>query len=230
MRIADTEFFGNLTRTTEFVLLRHGESEGNTSGIFQGRKNYPLSAKGRKQAEQAGRALAGYPHTTIFCSPLARARETADLIAREAGLPTPYISDRLIELETGLFTGRSWNEVKEKDPVAWDRFHRESWEGVEGAEKASVLYERAMSAWELLRDAEFSGPPNQVRRIVAVSHAGFLQWLFRTTFGTHTWFPLVPCGNCRIYCLKAERMPSGALTTSWTAMNDTAEKLSPPRN
>ncbi len=126
MRIANTEFFGNLTRTTEFVLLRHGESEGNTSGIFQGRKDYPLSAKGRKQAEQAGRALAGYPHTTILSSPLARARETAELIAREACLPDPSISDRLIELETGMFTGRSWYEIKEKDPEAWDRFHHES--------------------------------------------------------------------------------------------------------
>jgi broad specificity phosphatase PhoE len=152
------------------------------------------------------------------------------LIAREACLPDPSISDRLIELETGMFTGRSWYEIKEKDPEAWDRFHHESWEGVEGAEKSSMLYERAMSTWELLRDAECTGTPANVRRIIAVSHAGFLQWLFRTTFGTQTWFPLVSCGNCRIYCLKAERMPSGALTTTWTAMNDNAEKLSAPRN
>ncbi len=230
MRSADTDFFESLTQTTEFLLLRHGESEGNTAGIFQGRKNYPLSAKGRKQAEQAGKALAGNPNTVLFCSPLARARETAELIAKEAHLGNPITSDRLIELETGNFTGRSWHEIKENDPDAWDRFHHESWEGVEGAEKSKVLYERAMSAWELLRDAEISGSHDGVRRVIAVSHAGFLQWLFRTTFGTQTWFPLVSCGNCRVYCLKVERMPSGALTTTWTAMNDTAERLTPPRN
>jgi broad specificity phosphatase PhoE len=241
--IADGRFFHELTAATEFVLLRHGESEGNKAGIFQGRKEYPLSAEGRAQALSRGRLLSR-PHpfaaaaeTLVFCSPLGRARETADLIAREAGFSAPEVMDELIELDTGVWTGKSWEEVRREDPVFWNKFRSESWAALDSAESCGALYARAMSAWGLLRDRAVgrevprtaSGQTGAQRtdsqrivprRIVAVSHGGFLQWLIRSTFGCRTWFPLVPVHNCGASVLKVEPAGPESAYIAWDSLDE----------
>lgn len=213
----DGAFFSALPRQTRFSLIRHGRSEGNAAGIFQGRKEYPLSDIGRDQAAAAGRALAARQDAVMLCSPLARARETAEIAARMAGLKPPSVREELTELDTGSFTGRSWDEIRENNGDEWLRFRSRSWEGVADAEREAVLYERALRAWTMLRNTamETASP-----HIVAVTHGGFLQWLVRSTFGCRTWFPLLPIENCCVYRLRVDPVSPETAAVFWESMGE----------
>ncbi|MEW6636961.1 MAG: histidine phosphatase family protein, partial [Actinomycetota bacterium] len=74
-----------MSGTLEIILVRHGQSTANASGVWQGQMEFPLSDEGRHQARLAGRALAEKRLDAIYSSPLSRAFETAEIIAREAG-------------------------------------------------------------------------------------------------------------------------------------------------
>ena len=213
----DGAFFAPLKKQTHFLLIRHGKSEGNAAGIFQGRKEYPLSDIGRQQAAAVGRTLASCSDSVVLCSPLSRARETAEIAARMAGLLPPSVRDELIELDTGSFTGRSWNEIREANGPEWISFRSRSWEGVVGAEREAELYARAVSAWSVMRDTALETGASCV---VAVTHGGFLQWLIRATFGSRTWFPLVPIENCCVYRLRTDPVTEAAAAVFWETMDE----------
>src|SRR4028118_1907949 len=68
----------------ELLLIRHGQSTANASGVWQGQLDFPLSEEGRRQAAGAGHALKGATISGVYASPLSRAFETAEIIAREA--------------------------------------------------------------------------------------------------------------------------------------------------
>lgn len=222
-------FFAGLPVTTRFVLARHGESEGNAAGIFQGRAEYALSELGRAQAAALGRSLAKYRPARVYCSPLGRARETAEIAARAAGLSAPVAVPVLTELETGAFTSQPWDGVKHRDADAWLAFRTRSWEGVAGAERSADLYRRAEEAWATLRDAaaeaieagelvEDGGKRSAA--VIAVTHGGFLQWLVRVTFGAQSWFPLLPIENCCTYALRVEPVSETASALFWESMGE----------
>ncbi len=63
-----------------FHFLRHGQTDWNAGGLLQGRTDVPLNATGRTQADEAAILLAETPITTICCSPLGRARQTAEIV------------------------------------------------------------------------------------------------------------------------------------------------------
>ena len=70
-----------------FLFLRHGETAHNRAGIIAGSTDVPLNASGLAQAKAAAEQLAGVPIAAIWCSPLIRARATADIVAERLGLP-----------------------------------------------------------------------------------------------------------------------------------------------
>lgn len=221
--VADGEFFSSLPAAVDFVLVRHGESDGNAAGIFQGRQDYPLSALGRDQAAARGTSLVkliGERGAVVFCSPLSRAQESARIIARTAGVGEPRVEEALIELDTGSWTGRSWTEIQETETEAWRRFHSESWAAISDAESPEALYGRAMQAWAILRDAAAT---EGVGTVIAVSHGGFLQWLIRTTFGCRSWFPLVPTHNCAVSRLRVEPAGTERAYISWKVLDEKVE-------
>jgi broad specificity phosphatase PhoE len=91
-----------MSDTTIVHLLRHGQVE-NPSGVIYGRlPGYHLSAEGRLMASAAADFFSGRPVVSLFCSPLERARETAQPIAERLGLDV-VTDDRLIE---------SWNHFE----------------------------------------------------------------------------------------------------------------------
>lgn len=225
--IVDGAFFSALQTQTRFILTRHGESEGNAAGIFQGRAEYPLTERGRRQAVALGRALSVHASAKVFCSPLSRAQETARIAAESAGFSPPTPLETLTELETGTFTGNPWSAMQQSDPEAWKRFRRHSWEGVVGAERAEHLYERAVDAWRVLRDAALGVGAAEGRPlcVVAVTHGGFLQWLIRATFGHRSWFPLVPIENCCEYRLRVEPVAADHANLFWEEMGKKIEAV-----
>jgi broad specificity phosphatase PhoE len=72
--------------TLQLYLLRHGETEWNQMGIFQGSTDIPLSDTGRQQAAALAASLRDLPLSAVYASPLQRARETAQIVAACHGL------------------------------------------------------------------------------------------------------------------------------------------------
>ena len=86
-------------------IVRHGETEWNAINKVLGRAtDLPLNEKGMKQAEEAARQLKDLVPDVFICSPLLRARQTADAIAKEIGMQYE-IDDRLTEQDFGRFEG-----------------------------------------------------------------------------------------------------------------------------
>ncbi len=104
-------------------LVRHGETDWNKLKRFQSRSEVPLNARGEAQAaairdELRGRG-AGF--LAAYCSPLGRAKRTAEIIL--AGTATPLlIEEGLIELEFGEFEGRLESELREELGEEFDRW------------------------------------------------------------------------------------------------------------
>lgn len=188
----------------DFWFMRHGQSGGNVKGVPQGRADHPLTDLGRSQAREAGAWLRGLGIDLVLTSPLSRARETAQIVAEEAGAGAAVAVPELTEIDTGVFTDLPWKDIPGRLADSYRRFQLEGWEGVEGAERAAVLAARAEAAWDVLFRHYAAGR----RGILTVSHAGFLQWLVRATFGYGSWMPLI-CfsGNCGVSRLSVENEP-----------------------
>ena len=105
-----------MTEATRIILMRHGETGWNQNERFRGRVDIPLDEVGVKQAAAAAAALRGqYPLTAIYSSPLARARQTADIVAAEYGLRVTDLPD-LTDLDFGDWEGLAVQEVAERYP------------------------------------------------------------------------------------------------------------------
>ncbi|MDR0583455.1 MAG: histidine phosphatase family protein [Treponema sp.] len=204
------DFFAGLAGPVDFYLIRHGQSEGNAEKILQGRGEYPLSVNGRSQAAERGRSLktilAGTPPGQIlfFSSPQKRALETALIIAGEAGLPEPVRDDDLMEMRLGVWTGKTWDQVKNDDPALWADFMAHSWDAIPQAESSASLYRRALRAWAALRDAASA---HKASKVIAVTHGGLIQWFIKNTLQCRNWFPLFPIANCGLFKLCVQPRP-----------------------
>jgi broad specificity phosphatase PhoE len=104
-------------------LARHGQTAYNHEGRFQGHLPVPLDATGREQAAALAEVAAGVELTSLWCSPLARARETAEIVAARIGLQ-PREDARFAETDTGDWTGRSFAEIRAEDPEGFARYER----------------------------------------------------------------------------------------------------------
>lgn len=91
----------------QIYLLRHGETEWNTAGRFQGHLDSPLTSRGIAQAESAARQLADVAVTVdaMFSSPLGRARQTTDILRSRAAYPSVHWDSRLQEVSVGSWDG-----------------------------------------------------------------------------------------------------------------------------
>ena len=85
-------------------VVRHGETEWNAVNKVLGRTDMPLNAKGIQQAQEVAQSLRNIKIDVFLCSPLCRARQTADAISKELGIRYE-IDDRLIEQDFGSFEG-----------------------------------------------------------------------------------------------------------------------------
>ena len=86
------------------LVVRHGETEWNAVNKVLGRTDIPLNNKGMEQAYELARSLKDLKIDIFLCSPLCRARQTADAISNETGIRYK-IDDRLIEQDFGKFEG-----------------------------------------------------------------------------------------------------------------------------
>jgi broad specificity phosphatase PhoE len=102
-------------------LARHGQTAYNAEGRFQGHLPVPLDDTGRAQARELAETVAGVDVRTLVCSPLARARETAEIVGARVGL-APEEDARFTETDTGDWTDRTFAEIQAADPEGFHRY------------------------------------------------------------------------------------------------------------
>lgn len=110
---------------TRVFLVRHGATASNRERPYrlQGRgSNLPLDEIGLDQVRRAAEALAAFPLTAVYSSPLLRARMTGEAVAGPHGL-TVSILDVLMEAEIGRWEGLTWDQAKTQDPALYEQFH-----------------------------------------------------------------------------------------------------------
>lgn len=200
------------TRSQRIVLVRHGLSTFNVEGRLPGQlPNIMLTDEGRRQAHEAAVALAGLRISAFVSSPLERARETAEIIARGWAMPVRE-EPRLMDTDMGRWAGRKISDVAKEDP-GWNAFLAKPTEppaGVEGFEQVSA---RAVAVIEELRKDETVGDD-----VVVVAHADVIKLILAHYTGVALDAArFIVVGNASISVLAfTEGHPATVLAVNWT--------------
>ena len=123
-------------------LMRHGRTDWNNQHRLQGSTDIPLNAEGRRMAERAAQEYRDVPLDICFCSPLSRARETAEILL--SGRDVPIVTDdRLREMGFGEYEGLANSFSMPDCPVNVIFWHPEQYtHSVGGAETFEELFAR----------------------------------------------------------------------------------------
>jgi len=123
------------------VLLRHGQTAWNAERRAQGHSDVPLDDVGRAQADEAAPYVAGMRPRFVWSSDLARARETADRVAKAAGVDVVH-DPRLREYDLGERTGITMAEYAEAHPEEYVAFRAGRYDVVPGGESTKQVVTR----------------------------------------------------------------------------------------
>ncbi len=106
------------------IFLRHGQAKNNTERVLAGRTpGVPLTEEGVDQSEKAAKFLEEMNITTIYSSPIERAKNTAEIVGKHNSIDV-RIDDRLIELDMGKFTGKPYDEIFSSHGNVFMKFYR----------------------------------------------------------------------------------------------------------
>ncbi|WP_315115266.1 histidine phosphatase family protein [Clostridium intestinale] len=108
----------------KIVLVRHGETEGNSKGLYEGKKEVSINDNGRNQSKKLGNLLKVYKFSKVYCSPQKRCKETLDIIIETLDYKPESIEykDELKEIDFGLWEGLSYKEIEKVFPRQWEEF------------------------------------------------------------------------------------------------------------
>ncbi len=134
---------------SRIFLVRHGETNWNKEGRFQGQRNIPLNNNGKEQAEKASKYLREINFNKAFSSSMDRPYETAQIILQHNSDLEITKIERLVEISHGLWEGKLENEIKEEWPELLKNWHEKP-EVVIMPEGESIkeVSERSIKAWE----------------------------------------------------------------------------------
>jgi broad specificity phosphatase PhoE len=110
-----------MTTPASVYLARHGQTAYNLERRFQGHLPVPLDQTGLKQAADLAERASAHEFAALWCSPLLRARETADVVAARIGLE-PREEPRMMETDAGNWTDRLFVDVQAEDPDGFAGF------------------------------------------------------------------------------------------------------------
>jgi broad specificity phosphatase PhoE len=131
------------------ILVRHGQTDENVSGKISGQGAAPLNARGQEQAALAASVLLPLGVTHLFSSPVARARQTADILAQHLQLPVEEVAD-LREVEYGEWEGQFFHTIRQH-PVAQHVFHNPIQAVFPNGESLPAVQQRGVQAIEHIR-------------------------------------------------------------------------------
>ena len=159
---------------TRVLLVRHGQSEWNAAGRWQGQADPPLTDLGRRQARSAAASLGAVD--AVFASDLQRASETAAIIAGQLGIGPVIVDEGLRERDAGEWSGLTRAEIDRDWPGYLDRpadVHASFGPGVAQRRPPSwepddSVLERATAALQRIHETVGDGDA------VAITHGGLI--------------------------------------------------------
>ena len=162
---------------TEIVVVRHGETVMNTSGVFRGRSDVGLNERGVGQARALGRALREPKIDAFYSCPMSRALSTAEEVAKRHGL-TPLVDEAFNNIDLGEWQGTEKAAVERDYPDLWRLWTQDPDALViPGGETLASVRERAYRrTLELVKSHEG-------RRIAIVSHRSVAKLLAGALLG-----------------------------------------------
>jgi broad specificity phosphatase PhoE len=185
----------HLATTGKFIMVRHGESEGNRERRFTVSSEVGLTELGVRQAHQVARRIAElFKPQIVLSSPFRRAHQTSEIIASELNLPIETVYD-LHERDLGCLKGHSYDDLRAlvlKDP-SYDPARGWSWKP-EGGESYEDVRERVMAAVDKLLSYYAQN------EIVIVSHGGVMLSVWAHITGQWHGAHLPP--NCGIVLIE----------------------------
>lgn len=165
--------------------IRHGETDWNREGRLQGRTDTALNARGREQASIVARHLGeimpspadesplkGLP---FHASPMRRTRQTVEILRGNLGLdPLGYApDDRLREIGFGAWEGRTWHEVRARDPIGTRERERNRWTyQPPGGESYAMVMERVSDWFSGIREDSCVVAHGGIARVMMVLCGG----------------------------------------------------------
>ena len=151
---------------TRLLMVRHGQSEWNAVGRWQGRADPPLTMEGRRQAAAAAQALGSFD--AVVSSPLQRAAETAAIIVEHLGIGPVLTEPDLMERDAGEWQGLTRAEIE----MDWPGF-LEHGKRPPAYEPDGVMLDRVLSALGRVADrARGTGG-----EVLVVAHGGVVYTL-----------------------------------------------------
>ncbi|HZT59097.1 MAG TPA: histidine phosphatase family protein [Pyrinomonadaceae bacterium] len=187
------------TTATRILLVRHGQSQGNAERRFGGHSPTPLSELGVEQAEATARALAREGVTAIYSSDLLRAVQTAEPLAREAGLELKR-TRAFRERSVGRMEGLTFEDAAEAFPEEYAALLRRDFDHVLlGGESYRQLLDRASAELDRAIEQNVGGT------IAVFSHTGTICILALHLMGAldaprlrPVWITSANCGITRV--------------------------------
>jgi broad specificity phosphatase PhoE len=189
----------------EITVVRHGQSESNRSGLWQGQGDSPLSEEGRLQAGALGYRLAGHHYDLVIASDLQRAVHTAQALGHE-----PEVDPAWRELDIGTWEGRSQEDVAAEDPDVLAAVRKGEDVKLGGGESLAEFDARVGAVFEKLQ-ARLD--PDD--RALVVAHGGVIASLTRHVLGQARsfWSGFGPLENTSLTHFRV--YPSGPMLISY---------------
>lgn len=165
-----------MTKVKRVLLVRHGQTDWNVDGRWQGSLPIALNAEGFAQAQLLANHLRHQPIGSIVTSDLPRALQTAATIGETLGLQ-PQIDPRWQEFNLGIFQGHTREQMMAKFPREWDAFNRDYWDyRIPHGESRRNFQARLYAAWQHMLDTA------NTPEVIAVSHGGAIKMLLLKLF------------------------------------------------
>jgi probable phosphoglycerate mutase len=154
----------------ELWLVRHGETEWNAEGRWQGQTDVHLSELGREQARRLARRLEGEHFNAVISSDLMRAHETARIVASKlGGKPDVYLDRRWREIHVGALSGLTANDALTRGLGRWSRPFEERYPDGESRADMAIRVGHALTD---LAQQRRSG------RVIVFTHGGTIKSAF----------------------------------------------------
>lgn len=102
-----------MKKELELWMVRHGQTDWNLEGRYQGQADIPLNEQGIQQAYNLCKKLDGVKFSAIFCSDLKRARQTAEIVGAHLDISV-RIDPRFREINQGEWEGQLVNDIKKR--------------------------------------------------------------------------------------------------------------------
>ncbi len=204
----------------KLLLIRHAESQGNREGRLQGRREYPLTDRGERQAAALAVRLRDAGLSAVYASPIRRAMHTAEALAETTALSV-VDEPRLQEYDFGdKLSGLTWKEVRESEPAIVDSLLNNDSEfpRYPGEEGRSAFRDRVSAALNEIAERHAGDDA-----VAVVTHAGPIVVFLMETLGRAYSRPVpFTIDNASITTIEfSAQAPAGMPRMVVSGLNDT---------